>query len=993
MNDCFPSHGFPQMKFITDFRRYQFCGNLWKSVRNTCILLLFCFTAQAQHPPLTGTWAFRTDPANVGESRGWYRSEASTAEWDSPGVDSLPVPGNWDLRNEYAHYVGKGWYRRTFATPAGATGSVTRLLFEAVYHDCTVWLNGQKLGENHSGFLPFEFEISEKLNSTGPNTLVVCADNTLTRGAIWNWGGIRRPVTLDVTAPLRVVRQHVTPTLDLATGTATVAVRVFLQNHGTSASAATGTVTLSAPNGYRQELPFEASVPAKGTQSVLVRTTIPAAQVHRWHFDDPFLYESVVKLAGEDAPVRNRFGLRKIEVDNQKFTFQLNGESIRPMGFNLVPDDRTTGNTLPTWRIRQDIDLLKNLGCQLTRLSHLCLPEEVLDYLDERGIMVVSEIPLWGFDRFADPKSELSRDWMTRLVTSQYNHPSVVGWSVGNEIGDYPTTNAYVKQAIAYTRTLDSTRLVSAVTHTAQRPGDFIQFTDLGLINKYAGLGNSNPGGLGPMTRLQHRNYPDKLLFYTEYGTTQLTEHPDANLNARLLIDSIRHLPYLIGASLWTFNDYRSRFVGTKESSENRPWGVVDVYRQKKRAYQAFRKEHNPVRELTVKLDAPTSAVSTSATVSLVPRGVLDLPAFPLHGYRLAWKRTNADGKLRQGGFLNLPDIRPGDAAQTRSLNWVPDSAAALTIELLAPTGDALADTTLFLQKPAAPKITYALGGRASFNGGGAGVVRVQFERVPNATAYLVRYGETGLTQATPPTVADFIDIPKMSLGKTVQVAVVALNAAGESVSEPRRVPVEVLNFSPPVIQHVEPADGGFFLGYASEADDYLYRVQVSEKSGDYAQARTVETMNPGTLQIRGLTNGKPYFFRFGRVKDNFADSQWSEERTVTPDGGQRPAVPVLNGVLRQGTTALVDFAPVPKATGYVLEYRSESKQPGTWQAIFIETAQVGRFFLNNLDPKRRYEYRLATRHAADLTTRLRSDFSLPVTETTHAESRSRRQP
>jgi SSS family solute:Na+ symporter len=352
---------------------------------------------------LTGTWAFRTDPANVGESRGWYRPEVSTAEWDS-----LPVPGNWDLRNEYAHYVGKGWYRRTFATPAGASEKVTRLLFEAVYHDCTVWLNGQKLGENHSGFLPFEFEISEKLNPSGPNTLVVCADNALTRGAIWNWGGIRRPVTLEITEPLRVVRQHVTPVLDLTAGTATVAVRVFLQNHGTSAAPAKGTVTLAAPNGYRQELSFEASVPAQGTGSVLVQTMIPKAQVHRWHFDDPFLYESTVRLgqypqppeggsSTADAPrqeapfrglgvLRVRFGLRKIEVDNKNFTFKLNGESIRPLGFNLVPDDRTTGNTLPTWRIREDIDLLKNLGCQLTRLSHLCLPEEVLDYLDERGI-------------------------------------------------------------------------------------------------------------------------------------------------------------------------------------------------------------------------------------------------------------------------------------------------------------------------------------------------------------------------------------------------------------------------------------------------------------------------------------------------------------------------------------------------------------------------------------------------------------------------------
>ena len=938
-------------------------------MKKSLFILLFTTRIAFAQTSLNGTWAFRTDPNGVGEQRGWFQPGLNAAEWDS-----LPVPGNWDLRNEYAHYVGRGWYRRTFATPAEARGNITRLVFEAVYHDCTVWLNGQKLGENHSGFLPFEFNISEKLNPNGPNTLVVCADNTLTRGAIWNWGGIRRPVTLEVTGPVRVVRQHVTPTVNLAAGTAAVAVRVFLQNHTAQPATAKGEVVLSGKNGVRKIVPFSANLPANSTQSVLVKTNFSKTETHLWHFDDPFLYESTVTMSGGNPPVKNRFGLRKIEVDNQALTFKLNGEAIRPMGFNLVPDDRTTGNTLPTWRIREDIDLLKNLGCQLTRLSHLCLPEEVLDYLDERGIMVISEIPLWGFDRFADPKSELARDWMTRLVTNQYNHPSVVCWSVGNEIGDYPTTNDYVRRAIAHTRTLDSTRLVSAVTHTAQRPGDFIQFTDLGLINKYG-------KNLGPVTDLQHRLYPDKVLFYTEYGNGQLTEHLGATFDARPFFDSLRGRPYLIGGSLWTFNDYRSRFFGTKEISENRPWGVVDVYRRKKRVHRQVRNEHNPLRELAVNLSSPTMAA-----VRLVPRGVLDLPAFPLHGYRLAWKRTNADGKIRQGGILELPTLRPGDPAQHRPLTWQADDAAALTVELLAPTGDVLADTTVFLQKPASPKITYALGGRANFNGGTGGVLRVQFGHVPGATAYSVRYGETGLTQQTPPTLADFVDIPKLTLGKTYQVAVVAMNGAGESVSETRAVPVEVLHFTPPVVQHVEPVDGGFFLGYASEADDYLYRVQVTEKSGEYVNARVVETMNPGTLQVTGLTNGKPHFFRFQRVKDNFADSQWSEERSVTPDGGQRPPAPALNGVLRQGRTALVDFTPVPKATGYALEYRPLGPQPGAWQTASVETARVGRFFLQNLDPKRRYEYRLAARNAAGT-----SEFSSPVTELTHAESRSRR--
>lgn len=922
----------------------SFFTNLLKII---CLLLGIAIPSLAQKTTLDGTWSFRTDPTNVGEQQGWFRPEANIVSWDS-----LPVPGNWDLRNEYAHYVGKGWYRRTFNTPNQLGSNVARLLFEAVYHDCTVWLNGQKLGENHSGFLPFEFDVTKLLNANGPNTVVVCTDNSLTRGAIWNWGGIRRPVSLVVSNPVRIVRQHITPSVDLSKKSASVSVRVFLQNHDNQAAETAGTVQLTASNGFTRSLPFKVSIPGSGTASVVVQTTVTPKETHLWHFDDPFLYTSNVTLtnrsAGAGEKQSNRFGLRKIEIDNKAYTLKLNGEIIRPMGFNLVPDDRTTGNTLPTWRIKEDIDLLKNLGCTMTRLSHLCLPEEVMDYLDERGILIISEIPLWGFDRFADPASATSKDWLTRLITNQYNHPSVIGWSVGNEIGYFPKVLPYVEKAIAYARTLDSTRFVSSVSHTGQFNPDIVDLGDIGLVNRYG-------QNLGPTTRQQHEKHPNHTLFYTEYGITQLDENLDGTLNARLLVDSIRNIPYLIGASLWTFNDYRSRFNGTKEGSGNRPWGVVNVYRRKKQAYFAIRNEYNPLRSLTL------NASATSANVTLTPRGVLDLPAYPLHGYRLVWKRTDSAGKIGQGGLLSLPDIRPGDTPKTYALNWQPDNAFALTVELITPTGDVQADTTLFLQKPLPPTIMYTNGGRSYFNGtNGGGLIRIHFQKDPTATAYKARFGETGLTQETPTTINDFIDIPKLTFGKTYQVALIGINGAGETQSTAvQRIKVDSLPYAPPVIQHVEPADGGFFIGYASPETDYIYRVQVTSTSGDYTNARTIQTTNPGALFVSQLTNGQPYFFRFQRVTDSWTDSDWSEERSVTPDGGQKPAAPVLQGVIRAGNEAIICFESVPKATGYLLDYQPEGS--ATWLRQSVAAAQTGRFILTGLDPKKAYQYRLAT--------------------------------
>ncbi|MBC8153709.1 MAG: beta galactosidase jelly roll domain-containing protein, partial [Bacteroidetes bacterium] len=225
-------------------------------------------TAFGQHS-LNGTWAFRTDPGNAGETAGWFQPAASTDGWDS-----LAVPGNWDLRNEYAQYVGKGWYRKTLVVPDSLKGKAVRLCFEGVYHDSKVWLNGQLLGSNHSGYLPFEFDVTTRLDYGGPNTIAVCADNTFRRGAIWNWGGIRRPVALIATDPVRIVRQHITPTVDLAKRTAAVGVRVFLQNHASTARTVRGEVQLSASNGYRKTLPFTATVPPNQRGDVVVNAKL-----------------------------------------------------------------------------------------------------------------------------------------------------------------------------------------------------------------------------------------------------------------------------------------------------------------------------------------------------------------------------------------------------------------------------------------------------------------------------------------------------------------------------------------------------------------------------------------------------------------------------------------------------------------------------------------------------------------------------------------------
>ncbi len=895
---------------------------------------------------LNGQWFFKTDPYNSGEENKWFAQKGNTGAWEA-----MNVPFNWDLKNEYADYAGKAWYKKDIVVPVSWKGKTVRILFEAVSHDSKVWLNGKLLGTNNSGYLPFEFDVSKIINYSGANTFVVLADNTFRRGALWNWGGIRRPVYLVANNPVRIIRQYISQSVDLQKGTADVSIKVALLNAENKEVNVQGNISLAAKNGFRRTLPFTKRLSPNSATEVILSTSLDKNEVHLWHFDDPFLYASKVTIHARNKlqhSLTDRFALRKIEVDNQNFTFKLNGESVRLMGFNLVPDDRTTGNTLPLWRIKEDVDLMKSLGANMARLTHLPLHKEMLDYLDEKGVLNYAEIPLWGFDRLADKNNPIPNEWLKKLININYNHPSIIGWSVGNEIGFYPGVMEYVENAIQYVRTLDTTRLAVVVSHTADRNPDPIQFSDLGLINKYG-------VNIGKLADDIHKLYPDKILFYSEYGYGQLREDLDATVDAKGMVDSIRFKPYLIGGSLWTFNDYRSSFIGTKEFSENRPWGVVDVIRRKKKAFYAFRKEYAPVRELKVERSG-----NGSASITIIPRQVLDLPAYILRDYLLVWKATHFDGTIK-GGFRKLPEIKPGDGAISETINWQSDDTiSSLQVVLLSPLNYSVYDTTICFQKPPPPKIVYAQGGRSQMNNTppNSGSIRVVFEKNDAAVAYKVKYGKDGLTSETESTINHFIDIPNLAFGETYQIAVVAINGAGATQSEIKKVQVGY-GFAPPVIYYDEPADKGFFVGYATQADDYVFRLQYTRKAGDYSHAKAIQTTTKGVLFVPGLQNGQRYYYRLQRIKHNNCETSWSEEKSIMPDGGQLPMPPVVQGVLYQNGEAVICFKPVKKAIGYLVQYRRNEQDQ--WITLPIETAQMEHCRISNLEKEGSYQFRIAS--------------------------------
>jgi beta-glucuronidase len=287
---------------------------------------------------------------------------------------------------------------------------------------------------------------------------------------------------------------------------------------------------------------------------------------------------------------------------------------------------------------------------------------------------------------------------------------------VGNEIeSEGPAGHAFVRDMIAYVKSLDPTRPVGFASNRLDRrpKDDATDLADLVLMNQYFGTWVGPKEGLGPALDWIHQTWPDKVVIITEYGfephwnalwgpaTSSLdpshyylipedvpSDSEAADLQRRQLIQEqmaiFRSKPFVAGAIFWTYQDYRTRsgFV----------MGLRDAERNRRGSWWLLREEYAPVRIEGVELSA-ASAGRRSATVALRTRGPvdLDMPAYTLRGYRLHWVVRSPQGDtVFAEGDLALPVLEPG-AAWSGQVDWaVPQAEYLLTLSIIRPTGFAV---------------------------------------------------------------------------------------------------------------------------------------------------------------------------------------------------------------------------------------------------------------------------------------------------------------
>lgn len=418
-------------------------------------------------------------------SRGDFPS-AQTAEFSDADWRAVSLPHDWSVEGpfnekEASNYCGAylptgiGWYRKRFHLPDTYRDKQITIEFDGIYQNSDVWINGQWLGKRPYGYVPFFYDLTPHMQFGKENLIVVKVDNSHQTNCRWYSGsGIYRHTWL-----LSTGKVHVAPcgvfvsTSNASKDSATLQIKTRIQNDGkTSARCTLVSFLLSREGNAAQSAEASQEIPP-GTEYEFTQA-VKVDKPHLWSVDDPYMYrvQSALHIANKSADIYDTsIGIRQAAFDADK-GFLLNGERVKLKGVCLHHDGGCVGAAVPERVWERRLEILREMGCNAIRTSHNPYAAEFLDLCDRMGFLVMNE----AFDEWRVPKGQIGPngyanyfdEWYERdvqdFVRRDRNHPSVVLWSAGNEIGDQgaPDGAETLGKLVKVFRAEDPTRLVTA---------------------------------------------------------------------------------------------------------------------------------------------------------------------------------------------------------------------------------------------------------------------------------------------------------------------------------------------------------------------------------------------------------------------------------------------------------------------------------------------------------------------------------------------------
>jgi len=516
----------------------------------------------------------------------------------------VPVPSAFDALPGHAGQRGAAVYRRRFNI---SPGRAALLEFGAVSMYCRVFIDGIVLKEHACGYAPFTVVVPP--SESCDRELVVLVDNRYDFDRVpmheeyfdfYQYGGIIRPVLLRVLPVDGLHIDHVQTLVGAGYSEGRFSVRVWLTGAGNE-------VDLSTRIDDEAESAHHSIIVKDGVAEL----ELIAADKRPWSPHSPILHTLTVTMSNGDTSTV-RFGFRHIEA--RAGAIWLNGEKIILKGYNRHEWHPSGGPVTSPLQMFQDIQLLKDLGCNFVRGSHYPQDQRFLDLCDELGLLVWEENLGWGQRErtFASEKWHADhRETLRAMVQASANHPSVILWGFLNEAG---SNEEYVREAFEETaatlRSLDPSRLVTYASMFALTD-KYYHLADVISLNLYPGWydceGIEDPTGLiAPhfqkcFAYIDNEGFSDKPVIISEIGAEGLYGWRDSHNDfftetyqakyLRAACDAALSNSRCSGIVLWHFSDVRTYGGGwsLKRPRAFNNKGTLDEYRRPKEAYKVIR--------------------------------------------------------------------------------------------------------------------------------------------------------------------------------------------------------------------------------------------------------------------------------------------------------------------------------------------------------------------------------------------------------------------
>ena len=606
----------------------------------------------------------------------FYLGDASGAE--EPGFndstwEQVNLPHDYSIEQDYSTSMeaesgylpgGTGWYRKNFTLDESAAGKQIRIDFGGVYMNSTVWVNGVQVGTHPYGYTPFSYDITDYVNLDGDNVITVKVDHQTPSSRWYSGSGIYRSVDLTITDPVHVdLYGTKIETPDLATekgSSVTTNISTTIANDSDEAKSISLTHTIFPKDGDVSDsigtVTTEAQEVTAGS-SADIDAVVQANAPILWSTENPQLYtvRTEVKIGDQVVDTYDTdYGFRYFNFDADT-GFSLNGENMKLKGVCMHHDQGALGAEAWESAIDRQVKILKEMGCNSIRVTHNPAADELIEACNEQGILVIDEV----FDGWAWAKNGNNMDYarffkteiggdneiiggeadmtwaqfdLTAAIKRGQNAPSVIMWSIGNEVqegaGSLNQQYADIQDdLISWAQALDTTRLVTRGDNVVKGNTSGTGYDIMNTLAEAGGVVGLNYTN-GSQYDSQHAASPDWIIYGSETASSvnsrgvydrlgnggagqtddkMLTSYDNSHVGWGATASSawydVIQRDFVAGEYVWTGFDYigeptpwngtGSGAVASWPSPKNSYFGIIDTAGLPKDTYYFYQSQWN----------------------------------------------------------------------------------------------------------------------------------------------------------------------------------------------------------------------------------------------------------------------------------------------------------------------------------------------------------------------------------------------------------------